>query len=69
MPRHITWDELGAPFKAGEVWVEGLGRVAVSEANIETANEVDGGLKFVLIETKPAVGPTVYALGPARRLE
>ena len=66
---YVTWQELGRPTSPGWCAVKGVGRVQVTEENIQTAEQVGGQVKFKLIDMTVAQDPgPQYYLGPADTL-
>lgn len=46
----ILWSELGVPSEPGDVRVEGVGIVAVTQGNIDDAKSVGGDPEFELVD-------------------
>ncbi len=63
----ILWSELGAPTEPGNVRVEGLGNVEVTQRNIDDVAEVGGNPQFDLHDATSIADTTHrYLLGLMR---
>lgn len=60
----ITWSQLGSPIVPGNVRIEGLGNVTVTQENIDDVAQAGGDPSFDLVEST-SMGAKVrqYMLG------